>query len=121
MANDVIENHENVAIVASGNPLPSRCLHQAIMMMFDSPVLGAVMKANVPAAGQRGRSALTKVNPVSSTKRETVNEQTNGVNRSVSAGDHRGDRRDMSPTYTGNKKHSARGNTTRKDVSTRKR
>ena len=79
------------------------------------------MKAKVPTPGQRGRSSLTKINPVSSTTRQTVSEKTNGVNRSVSAGDHRGDRRDMSPTYTGNKKHSARGNTVRADVSTRKR
>ena len=44
-------------------------------------------------------------------------------NRPVSAGNahHRGDRRDMSPTYTGSENHSARGNTQRKDVSTRKR
>ena len=33
----------------------------------------------------------------------------------------RGDRRDTSPTYTGNEKHAARGNNPRKDVSTRAR
>ena len=46
------------------------------------------------------------------------------ANRPVKAGGggkHRGDRRDMSKTYTTNTKHSARGNTARKDVSTRKR
>ena len=44
-------------------------------------------------------------------------------NRPVSAGNahHRGDRRDMSPTYTGNEKHASRGNAPRKDVETRKR
>ena len=36
-------------------------------------------------------------------------------------GKNRGDRRDMSPTYTGNARHAARGNTPRVDVSTRKR
>lgn len=36
-------------------------------------------------------------------------------------GKHRGDRRDTSPTYTGNRKHSARGNNPRVDVGTRKR
>ncbi len=45
------------------------------------------------------------------------------ANRPVSAGNarHRGDRRDTSPTYTGNEKHSARGSNPRKDVKTRKR
>jgi hypothetical protein len=37
------------------------------------------------------------------------------------AGRHRGDRRDTSPTYTGNRKHSARGASGRPDVSTRAR
>jgi hypothetical protein len=37
------------------------------------------------------------------------------------SGRHRGDRRDTSPTYTGNRKHSARGSTGRRDVSTRAR
>jgi len=44
------------------------------------------------------------------------------ANRPVSAGvKHRGDRRDMSPTYTGNAKHAARGNNPRADVKTRAR
>ena len=34
---------------------------------------------------------------------------------------HRGDRRDMSKTYTGTAKHAARGNNPRQDVKTRKR
>jgi hypothetical protein len=38
-----------------------------------------------------------------------------------SGGKHRGDRRDMSRTYTGNARHSARGNNPRSDVSTRAR
>jgi hypothetical protein len=36
-------------------------------------------------------------------------------------GKQRGDRRDMNPTFTGNEKHSARGNTPRKGNSTRAR
>jgi hypothetical protein len=36
-------------------------------------------------------------------------------------GKNRGDRRDMSPTYTGNARHASRGNTPRVDVSTRAR
>jgi hypothetical protein len=45
------------------------------------------------------------------------------ASRPVSAGSgkQRGDRRDMSPTYTNNEKHSAPGNTPRKDVPTRAR
>ena len=44
------------------------------------------------------------------------------ANRPVKAGvKHRGDRRDMSKTYSGNAKHSARGNNPRVDVKTRKR
>ena len=34
---------------------------------------------------------------------------------------HRGDRRDTSKTYTGNRPHSSRGNNARRDVSTRAR
>jgi hypothetical protein len=40
---------------------------------------------------------------------------------STRGGKNRGDRRDMSPTYTGNAKHAARGNTPRRDVETRAR
>jgi hypothetical protein len=40
---------------------------------------------------------------------------------SSGTGKQRGDRRDMSPTYTNNSKHAARGNTPRKDVKTRSR
>jgi hypothetical protein len=44
------------------------------------------------------------------------------ANRPVSSGvKHRGDRRDTSKTYTGNTRHSARGNTPRADVKTRAR
>jgi len=44
------------------------------------------------------------------------------ANRPVKAGvKHRGDRRDMSKTYSDTAKHAARGNTPRKDVKTRKR
>lgn len=45
------------------------------------------------------------------------------ANRPVEAGGtkHRGDRRDMSKTYTNNRKHSSRGDNPRADTSTRKR
>jgi hypothetical protein len=68
----------------------------------------------------RGRSSITHVDLKNPTKRPAA-ERATQVNRAVSAGDHRGDRRDMSPTYTNNTKHASRGNTPRKDVSTRKR
>lgn len=44
-------------------------------------------------------------------------------NRPVSAGPgrHRGDRRDMSPTYTGTRKHASRGSNPRPSAKTRKR
>lgn len=42
--------------------------------------------------------------------------------RPISSGvSHRGDRRDTSKTYTGNARHSSRGNNPRVDVKTRKR
>jgi len=46
------------------------------------------------------------------------------ANRPVTAGGggrHRGDRRDTSKMYAGNRRHAARGNTPRADVKTRKR
>jgi len=76
---------------------------------------------NIPTKGQRGRTNITNVNDASQHTRPTDDEQRQSVNRPVDAGGHRGDRRDMSPTYTGNAKHAARGNTPRKDVKTRKR
>jgi len=44
-----------------------------------------------------------------------------GKASSKGAGKGRGDRRDMSKTYSGKVRHAARGNTPRADVSTRKR
>ncbi len=57
------------------------------------------------------------------TKPHTPQEVKMDTTRPVSAGagKHRGDRRDMSKTYTGSEKHAARGNSARKDVSTRAR
>lgn len=44
------------------------------------------------------------------------------ANRPASSGaKHRGDRRDTSPTYTGNTRHPSRGNNPRPDVKTRAR
>lgn len=52
-------------------------------------------------------------------------DQMTTTNRAVTASGnmnkHRGDRRDTNRVYTGNQKHRARGNTPRRDVSTRAR
>jgi hypothetical protein len=57
------------------------------------------------------------------TKPNVPEEQRTETNRPVTAGAgrHRGDRRDMSKTYSGTTRHAARGSTPRVDVSTRKR
>ena len=74
---------------------------------------------------QRGRTSITKLAGAAST--HPMNEVTalTEVNRAVTASGnmnkHRGDRRDMSKTYTNNSKHAARGSNPRKDVSTRAR
>jgi hypothetical protein len=74
----------------------------------------------------RGRTAVTKpskLNNPNKTNPMVKQVQRMDVNRGQSPGGgnkHRGDRRDMNPTYTGNARHSARGNTPRKNVATRK-
>jgi len=77
-------------------------------------------------SAERG-SGVGKVMPdkmgLNPTKPNVPEEMRTETNRPVTAGGgkHRGDRRDMSKTYTGNTKHRARGNTPRTDVKTRKR
>ena len=66
------------------------------------------------AAGPLGRADTKAVNE--STAKTQVNQSV-----TAGAGKHRGDQRDRSPTYTNNERHAARGNTPRKDVSTRAR
>jgi hypothetical protein len=78
-----------------------------------------------PKKSPRGRTA--NVNPGGDagtrTKGAVRIEKRTEVTRPTSSGGgrNRGDRRDMSPTYTNNAKHAARGNTPRRDVKTRKR
>jgi hypothetical protein len=80
-----------------------------------------------PTAKARGRTTKTiefdpNVNSeghVKLTKRTEANRPTG--KSSTRGGKNRGDRRDMSPSYTGNARHASRGNTPRRDVSTRKR
>ncbi|MDQ3625175.1 MAG: hypothetical protein M3463_22305 [Verrucomicrobiota bacterium] len=79
-----------------------------------------------PVSKQRGRTARTTAPDASAaTPREgnVTQERLTEANRAMGAGGgkKRGDRRDMSPTYTGNAKHAARGSNARPDVKTRKR
>lgn len=85
------------------------------------------MKAKgTPSSKLRGRTSITgavegDAGGLDKSHRYTPIERKTQVNRGIDSGSHRNDRRDMSPTYTGNAKHSSRGNTPRKDVKTRKR
>jgi hypothetical protein len=80
-----------------------------------------------PTRKARGRTAktieydpeITAQGALDLEKRTTVNRPT-GKSR-ARGGKNRGDRRDMSPTYTGNVKHAARAGSPRPDVTTRKR
>jgi hypothetical protein len=80
-----------------------------------------------PSQHARGRTAKTS-HPDTSTptpvEGKVEQERMTEANRPMGAGGggkRRGDRRDMSPTYTNNAKHSARGNNPRADVKTRRR
>jgi len=82
------------------------------------------MARKQPLTGdEKGRLSITANQLAGKNGGHTQSEQKTQTNRAVSAGAgvKRGDRRDMSPLYTNNKKHAARGNTPRADVSTRKR
>jgi hypothetical protein len=74
----------------------------------------------------RGLTSITETSKLSSPKKtnpQVQQERMADVNRGQSpggGGKHRGDRRDMNKTYTGNQRHSARGNTPRANVATRK-
>ena len=73
---------------------------------------------------QRGAASIGDVSGPSATKPNVPQEMRADANRAgpgKHGNKHRGDRRDMSPTYTGHAKHAARGNNPRKDVSTRAR
>ena len=80
-----------------------------------------------PTKKARGRTAKTieydpnigEKGAVNQTKRTEASRPTG--KSSTRGGKNRGDRRDMSPTYSGNAKHAARGNTPRRDVKTRAR
>lgn len=75
----------------------------------------------------RGRTSITGPSRLDGGPRKTDPKVPQEVRREASrpqspgAGKHRGDRRDTSPTYTGNERHPARGNNPRIDVKTRKR
>ena len=81
-----------------------------------------------PSAKARGRTAKTtrpdETAPEAregNVEQERITEAARAMGAGGGGGKRRGDRRDTSPLYTGNRKHSARGNTPRADVKTRKR
>ena len=77
-----------------------------------------------PPPGARGRTAQTTAQiETDSTHGALDRAHRTDTNRPISSagGTARGDRRDMSRTYTNNEKHAARGNNPRPDVKTRKR
>jgi hypothetical protein len=80
-----------------------------------------------PTAKARGRTAKTIVYDPEITGQGALNvAKRTGANRptgksSTRGGKNRGDRRDMSKTYSDTTQHAARGNTPRADVKTRKR
>jgi hypothetical protein len=83
------------------------------MAKADKKTRGRTSITATPGAAEAGGKTNPKVRQV----------QMAAVNRGQSAGGgglHRGDRRDMHKTYTGNAKHSARGRTARANVATRK-
>ena len=73
----------------------------------------------------RGRTAIGAAFKPSPTKPDVPMTRRTEASRPITAagnmGKHRGDRRDMSPTYTNNERHAARGSDARPDVKTRKR
>jgi hypothetical protein len=90
----------------------------------------ARLTSSSPDSYARGRTARTRKttpdDPLIANKGAVDLEKRTEVSRptgksSTRGGKNRGDRRDMSPTYTGNARHSSRGNNPRPDVKTRKR
>jgi hypothetical protein len=82
------------------------------------------MAKRTVASKSRGRTSVTRalageIAGPKKSHRYTPNERKTQQNRGMDSG--RGDRRDMSKTYSGTAKHAARGNTPRKDVKTRAR
>ncbi len=73
---------------------------------------------------QKGRTSISDIPAQSPTKpnvEQVMKTEANRAGPGKHGNKHRGDRRDMSPTYTGNAKHASRGGNPRKDVSTRAR
>lgn len=74
---------------------------------------------------QRGRTSISNKFEKSPTRPDVPISRRTESSRPVTArgnmGKHRGDRRDMSKTYTNNATHRSRGSDPRPDVKTRKR
>ena len=81
----------------------------------DRKARGRTAKTVEPVPGEDMGPRATRPNVPQEVRREANRPQTPGGGR------HRGDRRDTSRLYTNNTKHTARGNTPRADVKTRKR
>ena len=73
----------------------------------------------------RGRTSISGAFKPSPSKPDIPTTRRTEASRPITAagnmGKHRGDRRDMSKTYTNNERHAARGSNGRPDVKTRKR
>ena len=65
-------------------------------------------------------SKMTNPNPTNPNLKQVQRTEVNRGQSTGGGGKHRGDRRDMNKAYTGNARHSARGNTPRVNVATRK-
>lgn len=82
-------------------------------------------KSSASAGGPKARGRTAKTTPPDKIGTQPHVARDNQVepSRPVGTGDavHRGARRDTSKMYTNNTRHSARGNTPRADVTTRKR
>ena len=72
-------------------------------------------RTSITPAAQAGQANPTAPHVPQELRREATRPISSG------GGKHRGDRRDMSKTYSGNLRHAARGNNPRADVKTRKR
>ena len=91
------------------------------------PKQNKVARTQSASPRQRGRTSITgktdgRAGDIANKGALKLDKRTE-ANRPTGSGGgkNRGDRRDMSPTYTGSTRHAARGNTPRVDVKTRKR
>src|SRR5688500_5669647 len=101
---------------------------RAVFVLLSMTHGGPRMKKNVQGmhGGKnrkaRGRGAINPGDPNTRTRPNHEVTLKTQADRPVGTGTkHRGDRRDMSKTYSGTAKHASRGSNPRADVKTRKR